>query len=312
MALLTVPGDPAKPASITTALEKAAGHLGRRTSTGSRAAAARSGMRPSTIPSTTCCISAPAMARRGIARCAIPTDGDNLYVASLIAVKPDTGEYVWHYQATPGDSWDYDAISPLVIAEPHVRRQKKPRDHPAEQERPPLCDRCRHRQAHQRRCVHRRELGHGRGHEDRPSHRAEARAIEGKPFNMAPGVQGGHSWHPNAFSPDTGLIYIPTREAYFPLAEMPYKPQPSGSTSASTSRRRAPTTRRTPRHRQGFMGLQAWDPVTRKMVWETEPSAFARHSPAGNLRRHPGWWRSHRRRDGHGWRAGVRGHGRQG
>src|SRR5690606_39446158 len=34
--------------------------------------------------------------------------GDNLYVASIVAVNPDTGEYVWHYQATPGDSWDYD------------------------------------------------------------------------------------------------------------------------------------------------------------------------------------------------------------
>jgi glucose dehydrogenase len=38
-----------------------------------------------------------------------PDDGDNLFVASIIAVNPDTGAYVWHYQETPGDSWDYDA-----------------------------------------------------------------------------------------------------------------------------------------------------------------------------------------------------------
>ena len=54
-----------------------------------------------------------------------PNSGDNLYVASLIAVKPDTGEYVWHYQETPGDSWDYDAISPLVTTDLTIDGKKK-------------------------------------------------------------------------------------------------------------------------------------------------------------------------------------------
>ncbi len=31
-----------------------------------------------------------------------PAGGDNLYVASIVALNPDTGEYVWHYQETPG------------------------------------------------------------------------------------------------------------------------------------------------------------------------------------------------------------------
>src|SRR5690606_26965169 len=43
-----------------------------------------------------------------------PKLGDNLYIASVIALKPDTGEYVWHYQTTPGDNWDYDATSPMM------------------------------------------------------------------------------------------------------------------------------------------------------------------------------------------------------
>ncbi len=43
--------------------------------------------------------------------------GDNLYIASIIAVNPDTGQYVWHYQETPGDEWDYDATSPLMLAD---------------------------------------------------------------------------------------------------------------------------------------------------------------------------------------------------
>jgi quinohemoprotein ethanol dehydrogenase len=46
-----------------------------------------------------------------------PAGGDNLYIASIMAVKADTGEYVWHYQTTPGDTWDYDAISTMTVAD---------------------------------------------------------------------------------------------------------------------------------------------------------------------------------------------------
>src|SRR5690606_28569127 len=46
-----------------------------------------------------------------------PDSGDNLFVASVVAVDPDTGEYVWHYQETPGDSWDYDAVSPMMTVD---------------------------------------------------------------------------------------------------------------------------------------------------------------------------------------------------
>lgn len=42
--------------------------------------------------------------------------GDNLCVASIIALRADTGEQVWHYQTTPGDNWDYDATQPLLLA----------------------------------------------------------------------------------------------------------------------------------------------------------------------------------------------------
>ncbi len=42
---------------------------------------------------------------------------DNLYVASIVAVDADTGEYAWHYQATPADQWDYDAVQHLMLAD---------------------------------------------------------------------------------------------------------------------------------------------------------------------------------------------------
>ncbi len=43
--------------------------------------------------------------------------GDALYLTSIVALNADSGEYVWHYQTTPEDEWDYDACSPLILAD---------------------------------------------------------------------------------------------------------------------------------------------------------------------------------------------------
>src|SRR5215472_17556197 len=42
---------------------------------------------------------------------------DNLYIASILAISADTGQLKWHYQCTPGDEWDYDAIQHLMLAD---------------------------------------------------------------------------------------------------------------------------------------------------------------------------------------------------
>jgi len=54
-----------------------------------------------------------------------PAGGDNLYLASIVALNPDTGEYVWHYQETPGDSWDFTSTQPMVLAD--IKVGGKPR-----------------------------------------------------------------------------------------------------------------------------------------------------------------------------------------
>ena len=46
-----------------------------------------------------------------------PGGGDDLFLNSIVAVKPDTGEYVWHFQVTPKDNWDYTGVQQLVLAE---------------------------------------------------------------------------------------------------------------------------------------------------------------------------------------------------
>ena len=51
--------------------------------------------------------------------------GDNLYTASIIAVRATNGEQVWHVQTTPGDSWDFDATQPLLLADLTIAGQTR-------------------------------------------------------------------------------------------------------------------------------------------------------------------------------------------
>ena len=46
-----------------------------------------------------------------------PQGGANLYVCSIVALNAKTGEYVWHFQTTPSDEWDYDATQGMTLAD---------------------------------------------------------------------------------------------------------------------------------------------------------------------------------------------------
>ncbi|MCS5517200.1 hypothetical protein NWF32_26735 [Pseudomonas qingdaonensis] len=49
-----------------------------------------------------------------------PGGGDNLYLSSILAIRPDTGKLAWHYQVTPGDSWDFTATQQITLAELNI------------------------------------------------------------------------------------------------------------------------------------------------------------------------------------------------
>ena len=49
-----------------------------------------------------------------------PCGGDNLYLSSIVALNPDDGSYVWHYQTTPGDTWDYTATQHIILADMEI------------------------------------------------------------------------------------------------------------------------------------------------------------------------------------------------
>ena len=46
-----------------------------------------------------------------------PGGGDNLFLTAILAVRPDTGELVWHYQTVPGEAWDYTATQHIMLAD---------------------------------------------------------------------------------------------------------------------------------------------------------------------------------------------------
>ncbi len=54
-----------------------------------------------------------------------PGGGDNLFLASIVALTADTGQYVWHYQTTPGEEWDYTATQPMILADLDIGGQPR-------------------------------------------------------------------------------------------------------------------------------------------------------------------------------------------
>ena len=222
-----------------------------------------------------------------------PSLDDDLFSASIVAVNPDTGQYVWHYQETPGDAWDYDAVSPMMTADltigghrRHVIMQPSKNGflYVLEAKTGKLLSADAFTEVNWATGV---DLKTGR-----PNVVPGAR-YEKEAWDLAPGVQGGHSWHPNAFSPETGLMYIPAWDAYFTIAGSP----PRGDTGApgtgfslgiNMGGKVDPSTLK-PYARSGVSGrLEAWDPVTRKVVWQTENFANPRPTSgvlatAGNL-----------------------------
>jgi quinohemoprotein ethanol dehydrogenase len=204
-----------------------------------------------------------------------PSGGDNLYLASVVAVKAETGEYVWHYQTTPADTWDYDATSPLMTLDLTLDGK----------ERHVVLQPCKNGFLY--------ILDAATGEllkadaftavnwadgidmkTGRPRAKKEARYPTGSTFNLAPGVQGAHGWHSNAYSPDTGLVYIPTQLAYFPMSEDPnYKASPVGYNLGIDFAAQFTYYAKNPTAPRDFIGyLQAWDPVTGKQVWKGEPN----------------------------------------
>jgi quinohemoprotein ethanol dehydrogenase len=202
-----------------------------------------------------------------------PEGGDNLFVASILAVDADTGEYAWHYQTTPGDTWDYDAMSPMMLLdltfngeERHVVVQPNKNGfmYVLDAATGELLKADAFTEVNWATGV---DMATGR-----PIEVPEARYDRDNIFNLAPGVQGAHGWHANAFNPETGLVYIAGQRAYFVMQSMAnFTPNPLGTNLAIDMSAGAAFYRDNPAEPREFVGfVSAWDPVAGKEVWRSE------------------------------------------
>jgi len=199
-----------------------------------------------------------------------PTDKDDLFLASVVALNVDTGEYVWHYQETPADTWDYDAVSPITVVDLKIDGQQR---HvllqPSKNGFYYILDARTGKLLHATPFV---DVNWANGVDlatGRPRVNPAARYPEGKPWDLSPGVQGAHGWHSNAYDPQTGLLYVPTQIAYFPMSFDPsYTPNPVGYNLGIDFGAQMTYYRDHPNEPSKFVGyLQAMDPKTGKKVW---------------------------------------------
>ncbi|WP_293457526.1 PQQ-dependent dehydrogenase, methanol/ethanol family [Phenylobacterium sp.] len=138
--------------------------------------------------------------------------GDNLFAASIVALRPDTGEYVWHYQTTPRDDWDYDAVQQLMVADLPISGQTRRVVMQANKNGFfYVLDAATGKLVSAEKFIpanwaERVDLATGR-----PVEAPGARYHGEEASRQTPGALGGHNWQPMAFSPTEGLVYIPAQ-----------------------------------------------------------------------------------------------------
>jgi alcohol dehydrogenase (cytochrome c)/quinohemoprotein ethanol dehydrogenase len=145
-----------------------------------------------------------------------PKGGDNLFTCSIVALKAETGEYVWHYQEVPADDWDYDSDEQMILADiPIEGKTRKVILHAPKDGFFYVIDRETGRLISAKPFTFTnwaKEVDLATG---RPIESPTARYPKGDSPPIVPGPVGAHSWQPMSYSPVTGLTYIPVNEVGF-------------------------------------------------------------------------------------------------
>jgi quinohemoprotein ethanol dehydrogenase len=203
-----------------------------------------------------------------------PGGGDNLFLTAIVAINPDDGSYVWHYQTTPGETWDYTAVQQMIVANLMIGGVERK----VVMQAPKngffyVLDAATGRLISAENFVPVNWASHIDIETGRPVEIPGSRYDEtGVPAIIQPGPQGGHNWHPMSFSPKTNLVYIPSREqfmAYVPETDFIRSERGwnTGTDFAAGSAVIAGAGDAVP-DRKSY--LLAWDPVRQQEVWRAE------------------------------------------
>jgi alcohol dehydrogenase (cytochrome c)/quinohemoprotein ethanol dehydrogenase len=233
--------------------------------------------------------------------------GDNLFLSSVLALDPDTGRYLWHYQETPGESWDFTAAQQMVLTDLELNgRATRVLLHAPKNGFFYVLDRATGKPLSAEKFAdanwaERIDLDSGR-----PVENPAARFVDA-PFVATTGAPGAHNWHPMAFHPALGLVYIPVQQIPFLYThDRKFRFQPGLWNVGISLMADVP---RTPEAiaavRAGIRGsLLAWDPSTQRAAWRVERAQAPNGgvlATAGNLVFQglgDGTFRAHDARDG--------------
>ena len=231
--------------------------------------------------------------------------GDDLYAASIVAIKARTGELAWYYQTTPADRWDYDSTAKMILADLDLGRgSRKVLMQANKNGFFYVLDRATGEllAAHQYAFVNWTLGLEPKTQRPLSNPRAE---YANEPRLIYPGMAGAHSWQPMSFDPKSKLVFVPTVEQ--PMVELDSARRPAGLVEGYFTVPVIPPEDYDPAALKNLYGplptlaalgkgipapassrgaLRALDPATGKIVWE-QPSATSWDggvlSTAGNL-----------------------------
>jgi quinohemoprotein ethanol dehydrogenase len=197
-----------------------------------------------------------------------PGGGDNLFLASIVALKADTGEYVWHYQTTPGEEWDYTATQAMILADLQIGgRTRKVLMQAPKNGFFYVLDRATGELLSAKPFV---PVNWASGIDIKTGRPIQNPAVRygTTPALVSPGAGGGHNWNPMAYSPLTRLAYFPVSETYMGYAAAdsfdPARPS-LGTAFTGHDAERKTIAEYADVHTKGW--LTAWNPATQTEAW---------------------------------------------
>ena len=194
-----------------------------------------------------------------------------------MALNADNGEYVWHFQTTPGDTWDFTATQPIILADLEIEGEERK----VLMQAPKngffyVLDRKTGEFIDAKPFTY-QNWAKGLDEKGRPIEQEYARYDPSQAVQISPGAYGGHNWHPMSYSKATGLVYIPTAMIAMAYSSNPnYKFNEVGGAGSGNGwnvsfadKLYAPTRfdPEGPNPFAPFGRLVAYDPVAQKEVW---------------------------------------------
>ena len=221
-----------------------------------------------------------------------PGGGDNLYLSSILAINPDNGKYIWHYQTTPADNWDYTATQQMILAEIEINNEIRS----VIMQAPKngffyVLDRKTGELISAEKFGHVTWATHVDMETGKPVESEFADYQENGGSYIWPSPYGAHNWQPMSYSKKTGYIYIPvqTIPAYFSgQKEVSYKVN-RWNTGVNLNESRSPASwvaAKASLDALVYGELVAWDPIKQERAWTVrhpKPSNGGTLSTAGDL-----------------------------